>query len=77
VGFLFIWWGTARRLRRFLYAGTGGVVLGAVGELVNQFWSINQWIVFGIVGLLVIITAIVVERKLDDIKAWQELETWE
>jgi hypothetical protein len=76
-GFLFIWWGTARRLRRFLYAGTGGVVLGAIGELVNQFWSINQWIVFGIVGLLVIITAIVVERKLDDIKAWQELETWE
>jgi hypothetical protein len=77
VGFLFIWWGTARRLRRFLYAGTGGVVLGAMGELANQFWSINQWLVFGIVGLLVIITAIVVERKLDDIKAWQELETWE
>jgi hypothetical protein len=77
VGFLFIWWGTARRLRRFLYSGTGGVVLAAVGILVNQFWSINQWIVFGVVGLLVIITAIVVERKLDDIKAWQELETWE
>jgi len=77
VGFLFIWWGTARRLRRFLYAGTGGVVLSTVGELINQLSSINQWIVFGIVGLLVIITAIVVERKLDDIKAWQELETWE
>jgi hypothetical protein len=77
VGFLFIWWGTIRRLRRFLYAGTGGVVLGAMGELVNQFWSINQWIVFGVVGLLVIITAIVVERKLDDIKAWHELENWE
>jgi hypothetical protein len=77
VGFLFIWWGTFRRVRRFLYAGTGGVVLGVMGELVNQFWSINQWIVFGVVGLLVIITAIVVERKLDDIKTWHELENWE
>jgi hypothetical protein len=77
VSFLLIWWGTARRLRRLLYTGTGGVVLGAVGLLANQLSSINQWIVFGAVGLLVIITAIVVERKLDDIKAWQELETWE
>jgi hypothetical protein len=26
---------------------------------------------------LVIVTAIVVERKLEDIKAWQESEIWE
>ncbi len=76
-GFLFIWWGTARRLRRFLYAGTGGVVLATVGQLINSLWSVNQWIVFGVISLLVITTAIVVERKLDDIRAWQELENWE
>jgi hypothetical protein len=44
----------------------------------NSLRLINQWIVFGIIGLLVVVAAIVIERKLEDIKAWREvLETWE
>ncbi len=77
-GFAAFWWGSARRLRRFLYAGMMGVVLATVAQLVNSLQSINQWIVFGIIGLTVVVAAILVERTLDDIKAWRQvLETWE
>jgi hypothetical protein len=77
-GFLSIWWGSARRLRRFLYGGVVGVILATVGPVINSWRSINQWIVFGIVGLILVAMAIVIERKLEDIKAWREvLETWE
>jgi hypothetical protein len=77
-GFAAFWWGSARRLRRFLYAGMMGVILATTAQLINSLRSINQWIVFGIIGLLVVVAAIVIERKLEDIKAWREvLETWE
>jgi hypothetical protein len=78
IGLLAFFWGVARRLRRFLYAGMVATMLATVGQLVNSFWSINQWIVFGLVGAMLILVAIIVERKLEDIKIWQEvLETWE
>jgi hypothetical protein len=77
-GFSAFWWGSARRLRRFFYAGMVAVVLATLGQLINSLRSINQWIVFGLIGLLLVIMAIVVERKLENIKAWQEvLESWE
>jgi hypothetical protein len=77
-GLTILWWGSARRLRRFLYAGMSAIILATLGQLFNSLWSINQWIVFGIIGALLVILAIVIERKLDDIKVWQEsLETWE
>ncbi len=77
-GFTAFWWGSARRLRRFFYAGMVAVILATVGQLINSLQSINQWIVFGIIGLLLVIVAIGVERKLESIKAWQVvLETWE
>ena len=77
-GFLFVWWGSARRLRRFLYAGMMGVILATLGQLINSLWSINQWIVFGFVGLCLVVIAVIVERRLEDIQAWQEvLESWE
>jgi hypothetical protein len=54
------------------------VILATIGQLINALWSINQWIVFGAIGLLLVLLAIVIERKLDDIKIWQEsLEAWE
>ena len=75
---LILWWGSARRLRRFLYAGMVGMVSATLGQLINSFWSINQWIVFGTVGTMLVILAVLIERKLDDIKLWQEsLEAWE
>ncbi len=78
-GFSAFWWGSARRLRRFFYAGIVGVILATLGQLINSLRSINQWIVFGIIGSLLIIVAVFVERKLEDIKLWQEkiFETWE
>jgi hypothetical protein len=77
-GFAAFFYGSARRLRRFLYAGMMGVILATTAQLINSLRSINQWIVFGIIGLAVVVAAIVIERKLEDIKAWRQvLETWE
>ncbi len=77
-GLAAFFWGSARRLRRFLYAGMIGVLLATIGQLLNSWNSINQWIVFGIVGLSLVLIAIAVERKLEDIKTWYDvLETWE
>ncbi len=77
-GFAAFWWGSGRRLRRFLYAGMMGVILATTAQLINSLRSVNQWIVFGLIGLLVVVAAIVIERKLEDIKAWRQiLETWE
>ena len=54
---LLVWWGSARRLRRFLYAGMVGVMLATVGQLINSLQSINQWITFGIIGILLVVAA--------------------
>ena len=77
-GLLIFFMGSARRLRRFFYAGILAVVLATVGQLINALQAINQWITFGVVGLLLVGVAILVERNLDDIKVWQEsLNDWE
>jgi hypothetical protein len=77
-GFVAFWWGSARRLRRFFYAGMAGVILATLGQLLNALQEVNQWITFGLIGLILVILAIIVERRLDAIKAWQQvLETWE
>jgi hypothetical protein len=77
-GFAAFWWGSARRLRRFLYAGMMGVVLATLAQLINSLQSINQWLVFGIIGLIVVVAAILIERRIEDVKALrQTLETWE
>jgi hypothetical protein len=77
-GFSAFWWGSARRMRRFLYAGMVAIILATVGQLINSLRSINQWIVFGFIGLLLVFVAVLVERRLENIKAWQEaLESWE
>jgi hypothetical protein len=77
-GFVAFWWGSARRLRRFFYAGMAAVILATLGQLLNALQEVNQWITFGLIGLILVILAIIVERRLDAIKAWQQvLETWE
>ncbi len=77
-GFVSLWWGSGRRLRRFFYAGIAAVVLATVGQLVNALQAINQWVTFGIIGLLLVAVALVVERRLDHFKRWQEsLDDWE
>lgn len=70
--------GSARRLRRFFYAGILAVVLATLGQLINALQAVNQWVSFGIIGLLLVGAALLVERNLEDIKEWQEsLEDWE
>ncbi len=77
-GLAAFWWGSARRLRRFFYAGMVGVVLAGLGQLLNALQEVNQWITFGLIGLLLVILAVIVERRLEAIKAWQQvLESWE
>jgi hypothetical protein len=77
-GFAGFWWGSARRLRRFFYAGMSGVILATMGQLINALQAVNQWITFGLIGLALVGIAVLVERKLETVKAWQEvLESWE
>jgi len=77
-GFAAFWWGSARRLRRFFYAGMAGVVLAGLGQLLNALQEVNQWITFGLIGIVLVMLAIIVERRLETIKTWtQVLETWE
>jgi hypothetical protein len=55
-----------------------GVVLAGLGQLLNALQEVNQWITFGLIGLLLVALAIVVERRLETLKAWQQiLESWE
>lgn len=71
--------GIGRRLRRFFYAGLIGAMLAVLGQLLNSLQNINQWLVFGIIGLLMISGAIVIERNMEALKTWRDevVETWE
>ena len=63
---------------RFFYAGIIGVILATLGQLLNALQNINQWITFGIIGILLVAIAVIVERRMESIKAWQgTLEDWE
>jgi hypothetical protein len=79
---LLVWWGSARRQKRFLYVGAGAVVLNAVTQSIEPLLSANRWIVFGIAGLLIVGVAVLVERNLNRIREMslemrQRLEGWE
>ena len=81
-GLVIVWWGSARRQRRFLYSGVGAVVIAVVGQLIEPLLSVNAWIVLGSVGLLVFLIGLIVERRLEAVRQlsqeWQErLEDWE
>lgn len=82
-GLLLVWWGSARRQRQFLYAGTLGVVLAVTGQLLRQLFTItNAWIAFGVPGLVILALVIWIERRLEYLRAvseeWRErLEKWE
>jgi hypothetical protein len=79
---LLIWWGSARRLRRFLYAGVVGMTLDIFGQLIDPLLSVNRWIVFGVGGVILVTLAILIERRLDKVMEMSEevrkkLEEWE
>jgi hypothetical protein len=79
---LLVWWGSARRQRRFLYIGAAGVILNVVTQSIEPLLSANRWVVFGIAGILLVSLAILVERKLETIRELSaemrvRLEAWE
>lgn len=76
--FMFVM-GIGRRLRRFFYAGLTGAMLAVLGQLLNSLQNINQWLVFGIIGLLMISGAVAIERNMEALKTWRDevVETWE
>jgi hypothetical protein len=82
-GLMITWWGSTRRLRRFLYAGVVGVTVDVVGQLIQPLLTAtNRWIVFGIVGIFLVSLAILVERRLENVLALtkdvrRRLENWE
>ena len=78
IGLGLMWVGSARRLRRFLYVGMGGVILAALGQLINALWSVNQWMFFGLIGLTLLILGLVAERKREQVLALRDvLDDWE
>ena len=79
---LLVWWGSARRSRQFLYAGAVALVVNVVTQSIEPLLSVNRWIVFGIVGALLVGLAILVERNLKKIRQLSQemrvrLDTWE
>jgi hypothetical protein len=82
-GLMITWWGSTRRLRRFLYAGVIGVTIDVTWQLIDPLLTAtNRWIVFGIVGVFLVSLAIIVERRLEKVMALtkdvrRRLENWE
>lgn len=79
---LLVWWGSARRQKRFLYTGVVAVVLDAVTQSIEPLLSANRWIVFGIVGVLLLGLGLLVERRLEAVREFslelrERLEAWE
>jgi multisubunit Na+/H+ antiporter MnhG subunit len=75
-----LWWGSGRRLRRFLYGGMVGVILATLGQLIHSLQSVLQWILVSVVvGLALFLLGAFVERNLGRLKAslQEALETWE
>ncbi len=79
-------WGSARRLRRFLYAGVAGVVLAVVGQMLSQTLrsvsGLGTALVLGAVGLAILLIALLVEWRLEAVKRLskelrERLEGWE
>jgi len=79
-------WGSARRLRRFLYAGVAGVVLAVVGQMLSQTLrsvsGLGTALVLGVVGLAILLIALLVEWRLEAVKRLsrelrERLEGWE
>jgi hypothetical protein len=83
-GLLAIWWGAARRRRLPFYAGIGASVLNVIAQIVVmvRVYEVNRWFIFLGVGLVLITTAIYIERRreqvIDTTREWRhQLEEWD
>ena len=83
-GLLLIWWGSARRQRRFLYVGLVGVVAAVGGQIAKQVFAADAhtWVILGVPGLILLALYVIIERNLETIKRvspelWKRLQEWE
>jgi hypothetical protein len=83
-GLLVIWWGVWRRLRIPFFIGLGASAFNVVAQVVVlvNVYDVNRWFVFLGVGLLLVATAVYIERKREQIISraqewWEDLEAWE
>ena len=79
---LLVWWGSSRRQKWFLYIGVVAVVVDVITQSIAGMLGPYRWIVLGVVGLLVMGIAVLVERKLEAIRGLsvelrERLEGWE
>jgi hypothetical protein len=83
-GLVVVWWGASQRRRIPFFLGIGASALNVVAQvivLVNVY-DVHRWIIILGVGILLVTTAVFVERKRLKIIAraqdWLEvLDTWE
>lgn len=76
-----LWWGIARRRRRFAVAGCGALVLDVVAQIIQPLLLMSRWVITGVVGLVLVLGALVVERKRETIarisqQVRAEMEEW-
>jgi hypothetical protein len=83
-GLLVIWWSAAQRLRIPFFIGLGASALNVVAQVLMliSVYEISRWVILLGVGLLLVITAVFVERQREQIilraQGWREaLEKWE
>ncbi|HKZ70335.1 MAG TPA: hypothetical protein VJ020_09665, partial [Anaerolineales bacterium] len=84
-GALVIWWGAARRLKIPFFIGLAASALNVAGQVVVLFGggsTLIRWAIIGSAGLLLVVTAVFVERQRTRLIAraqeWREaLERWE
>lgn len=76
-----LWWGLIRRLRRFVIAGIGVFAIDLVAQVVQPLLSMSRWVLTALVGLVLVVGALVVERQRETIKRvsheWRSrMEAW-
>jgi hypothetical protein len=83
-GFIVLAWGVLRRRKSPFFAGIGAVALNILAQLIllMQIYNIVRWIVALAVGLLIMLLAIFVERRREQIRArmgefGETLEKWD
>ena len=79
---LVTWFGATQRLRRHFFAGLGVLVVDVVIQGINPLRALDKTILFLSLGILLIVTAVLAERKREDIirttREWRvRLGAWE
>jgi hypothetical protein len=80
-GLVLVWVGSARRMRRHLYAGIAAVLLAIISQILEPLFNPNAFVLLLLGGLLVVL-GIALERRLEAVRTLtkefsQRLEDWD